>query len=901
MRATSPLVCWSVMRWVIFIWLLLGVLVPAELRAASAGENRAFTAAARAFNEGFYERAEKEFSEFIKKYPNAERAEEAWLSQAQGRFKLKQFAGVVELLNNPPARAGKQADQALYWRAESFFALTNHPAAVVEFVRLLNQFPNSSRQLEASFGEAAVRFKLGELPRVVELLRKPDGVFQKAAKAQPDKEAAVRGNLLLGEALIAQREFRDAEEVLTALAKRNAPAKLRWENFYLLAQAQLAAGKLPAAEQSATNLLTLAVAAGGRPLQAESHALRAEIFERLNQLDAAVQAYTNNLAAGFPEASRRQALFKIVRLNLAQNKTTNAIELLESFFKENPKDAALDYARFTLGELHLREYYAVMDGDAKPITPVALAKGTNLLAQALIHFDAVISGFTNSPLLGMTWLNRGWCFWNQGQMAGSQAAFREATARLPASEEQAKARFKWADTQFHLKDFSGAISNYQRMINDHANLPEVKRSLVEQAQYQIVRAGIELGEPGGLASAQAAARNILSDFPASEYADRSLLLVGQALSENSQTAEARALLADLIQRFPDSPLAPEAHLAVARTYAQAEDWQSAIGKLDEWVGEYPQHIARPQVEFDRAWLHYKAGNETNALNLFTNLVVQFATNALAPAAQMWVGDYFFRKGEFDKAEMNYQSLYQNTNWPPTELTYRARFNAARAAIGRGRYPDAIPYLQNLLNDAKCPTDLAAEAYYALGDSFILDAPDAKNPLENYAEAIKALGRIPQNYPNNPIVARAYGRIADCHLQLATQDAGRYKLAVEFYKIAMDSSLADAATRGLAEMGLAIVLEKQAQQKPAAEQKPLVDDALDHYLNVVYQKKLTDGEQPDLANIKDAGLAAGRLLEAQQRWTEANKLYQGLLKALPALKATWEKKIAQTKERLDTVP
>ena len=55
------------------------------------------------------------------------------------------------------------------------------------------------------------------------------------------------------------------------------------------------------------------------------------------------------------------------------------------------------------------------------------------------------------------------------------------------------------------------------------------------------------------------------------------------------------------------------------------------------------------------------------------------------------------------------------------------------------------------------------------------------------------------------------------------------------------------------------------------------------------------------SIKEAGLAAGRLLEAQQRWTEANKLYQGLLKALPALKPTWEKKIFQIKERLDTAP
>lgn len=880
---------------------LLGILAPAPLRAASAGENRAFNAAWRGFTAGSYEWAEKEFGDFIKKYPNADHLEEAWLSQAQCRFKLKQYQEVVELLNAPPTKTAKQADQLLYWRAEAFFALTNHPAAATEFARLLTQFPNTSRQLDASLGEAAARFKLGELSRVVELLRKPDGVFQKAAKMQPDKEAALRGNLLLGEALIDLREFREAEEVLAALAKRNAPTEMRWQILYLLARAQLAAGKVPAAEQTATNLVPLAVASGARPLLANSHALRGEILEQLNQFDAAIQAYTNNLAAGFPEASRRQALFQIVKLNLAQNKTTNAIDRLAGFARENPKDAALDYVQFTLGELHLREYFTVMNDETGPLTPAALELGTNLLARAVTHFDLVISGFTNSPLLGMTWLNRGWCFWNQGRMADSQASFQKATALLPASEEQAKARFKWADAQFQLKDFAGAISNYQRMIDDHASLPGVQQSLVDHAQYQIVRAGIELGETGGLARAQAAAQKILSDHPRSEYADRSLLLVGQALSEHRQTNEARAVLADLILRYPDSPLVAEAQLADGRTYAQAGDWRAAIGKFDDWVDSFPEHVARPQVEFDRAWLNYKAGNEKIALNLFTNLVGQFATNALAPLAQKWVADYYFRKGDIEAAEKNYQGLYQNTNWPPSELTYRAQLDATRAAIARQGYSDAIRYLQNLLKDPRCPPDLVPETLYALGDAQTLADADPKNPLDNFAEAINAFSRITQNYPTNPIVALAYGRIAECHFQLAIQDVSRYKLAIEFFKLAAESLLADASTRSLAEVRWGKTLENQAQLKPAAEQQPLLDEALKHYQKVVYQSNVAEGEQADPVSINQAAQAMGRLLEGQQRWLEAHNLYKALLEILPTLKTTWEKKIIQTRDRIDAGP
>ncbi len=890
------------MRWFILMVLVLGGAAPARLCAASASENRAFNAAARGFTSGQFEWAEREFGEFIRKYPNADRVEEAWLSQAQCRFKLKRFNDVVALLNSAPARAARQADQMVYWRAEAFFALTNYPAAATEFARLLNEFPTSSRQLDASLGEAAARHKLGELPRVLELLRQPEGVFQKAARTQPEKESVVRGNLLLGEVLINLREYRDAQEVLTALANRNAPTALRWQNLYLLARAQLASDKLPAAEQTASNLLPLATAAGDRPLLATSYALRGEIFEQMNQVDTAIQAYTNNLAASFPEAFRRQALFQIVKLDLARNQTTNAIARLEGFSRENPKDPALDYAQFTLGELRLKEYQGLAGEGALPSSPEALAIRTNRLALALAHFDRVISEFPQSVLIGKAWYNRGWCLWNQGLLAGSQAAFKEATIRLPASEEQVRARFKWADVQFQLKDFSGAISNYHRLILDRAKLPELPAALAEQAHYQIVRAGIEQGEAEGLAQARAAAQRILVDHPGSPYADRSLLLVGQALSDQQQTNEARAVLVDLRQRYPGSPLVPMAQLAIARTYAQAYDYPAAIERLDVWVEQFPEHGSRPQVEFDRAWLHYQAGSQTNALNLFTNIITQFTTHALAPAAQKWVADYYFRLGDFVAAEKNYQSLYQNTNWPPTELTYQAQFDAARSALGRQSYSDAVRYLKNLLNDPACPPALLADTLFALGDTFILDVDaDPKNPLDNYAEAIKAFGRITQNYPTNPIVARAYGRIADCHLQLAIQDVSRYKLAIEFYKQAMESPLADVSTRGMAEVGLARALEKQAQQKPPAEQKPLLDEALSHYQNVVYQNKLIGNERPDLVSIKEAGLAAGRLLEAQQRWTEATSFYKGLLEILPALKSTWEKKMAQTRDRAEASP
>ena len=62
------------------------------------------------------------------------------------------------------------------------------------FALLLQEFPASTRRLEASFGEAQARFKLRQWPRVTALLQKPDGDFQKISLTRTNNDdLVVRG------------------------------------------------------------------------------------------------------------------------------------------------------------------------------------------------------------------------------------------------------------------------------------------------------------------------------------------------------------------------------------------------------------------------------------------------------------------------------------------------------------------------------------------------------------------------------------------------------------------------------------------------------------------------------------------------------------------------------------
>lgn len=863
--------------------------------APAPAEQRAFEAAGRAFNDGFYDRAERELADFVGKHPQSDLLPDAVLLWAQARIQLKQFASAATLLNSYQVSAGRLLDQYRFWLGECQFQLGEIAAAAGTFARLTVDFPKSTRRFESAYREALARFTLKEYERTAQLLTNSEAVFVQESLKAPDSEFAVRGQLLLAEALIAQQKFKPAEQRLQALAGRTLPPGLAWQRQYWLTRAQFEDGRPQQALESVRQLGALATNAVSRALVAESMSLQGAIYQQLNQYELAIQSHEKNLAEGTPPDRQRLAHLKIIELAIAQNNVTQAVARLEGFLQHYPQDPAHDLTRLTLGEMRLKEYFATREA-----TPAGSAPATNLPGQASAQFERVIADFPQSPLVGKAWLNRGLILWEEGKFAESQAAFASAALRLPVSDDQAIARFKLADAQFRQKDYTGAISNYQFVVENYTALPRVKSTLFDQALYQTVRAAIETGD---LAAASGALTRILAWYPESFFSDRSLLLVGQALNRSGRPADARQAFVDFLRRFPTSPLAPEVHLAIARTYVQEQDWVAAIGKLDDWVNRFGGHPARAQAEFDRAWVNYQAGRQTVALGLFTNFVAQFPSNALAPLAQNAVADHYLRAGDFPNAERNYQLVYQNTNWPPSELTWQARMMAGRAALARQGYKDANQYFTDLINallaDTNSPPDLLAEAWLKLGDAITEGSQfDAVKPLDSrWGEAIKAFTRITQ-MPTNHFTALAWGRIGDCHFQLAKELPDRYTNAIAAYQLVMAAPLADVAARSQAEWKLAGVFEKIAAARPLAEQPGLLQTARDHYLNIVYGTNLREGERPDPFWVERAGLAAARLLESLQQWDNAVQLYQRLHDQLAALRPSLEKRIEKAREQAD---
>src|SRR3954469_4399064 len=130
--------------------------------STNTAENAAFLAAARAFQLGIYDNAEKGLDAFVQSYPESTRLPEAILLDARAKINRAKLGVAIDLLTTNLAKAGVLADQYRFWLGESYMRSSNYTSAAATFASLIHNHPESVRVLEASYDEALARFRLKE-------------------------------------------------------------------------------------------------------------------------------------------------------------------------------------------------------------------------------------------------------------------------------------------------------------------------------------------------------------------------------------------------------------------------------------------------------------------------------------------------------------------------------------------------------------------------------------------------------------------------------------------------------------------------------------------------------------------------------------------------------------------
>jgi TolA-binding protein len=856
--------------------------------APTSAERLKFSEAQELLRLTFAEKAEKTIIEFRQRYTNSTLLPEALLLQAKARFEQSNYVGAVEILTSHFNPRDPTADEYLYYLGLTQGKRGQHREAADAFARLTREYPASIHLLDASIQQALAYSMMPEWRRVIDLLSQSNAVFQSVARTNSPGDLVFRGFLLLSRGQMAVSNYADAEATLRKFDKSLLNPTNTWQRQYLICQIQLADGRTEEALQNTTNLLARAGDTGLPAVEAESAAFRASILETLGRFEEAVTNYNRNLVEGRPTSRQRQAILKISELSIRQNKINEAAMLLEQFLGQYPDSNSADLALLTLGELRLRQYEERAGTNDFLIAPTNLVAQTSL-AQAHSSFDTLVKKFPQSPLFSKGELDLGWCLWFENRMPECQQALQTAITTLPHSTELALAYFKLADAQFRQGNFKGAINNYEALVRRFAALPlqsSTISNLFEPALYQEIRASLAIED---LIAATNALARILSWYPDGFNTERAVLLTGQAISNAGDPPRARALFTGFMNVVSNAASIPEVQLAIARTYEKENDWTNAIQQYERWLNIFTNHAARPQAEYFRACAISQTGDKTNAFISFTNFIARYPTNDLAAPAQWWVADFYYAIGAFSSAENGYQTIF--TQWPKSELALQAQMMAGRAAFTRQSLGDADRYFTNLCNNPNCPVDLRFQALFAHGDTLGREGSQA-----NYVDAMDVFRIIARDYSTNKLAALALGQRACYALQWAksSTENDRYETVSNAFVEVINSPQADARTTNIAIVGLGVVLEKLAQQRPD-EARKYREQALEDYVNAFLNE-----EQPEIFWTKFAGTEAGRLAYEMREWQKAIKIYQRLQKILPASLPSIQNKIQECERNLSRI-
>lgn len=853
--------------------------------AATAAERRAFAGALRWFDGGLWAQADIALAEFAQKYPKSDLVEEAVLRRAQARLRMSDAAGAFALLSTNLGRASKLADQYLFYLGEAAWASTNFTSAAEAYSRLWSEYPGSPLAARAGLNHAlalAALARWAEIPPVLTNQTSPIASMMALAPADP---LAVEAALLLADAYLNLRAVEPAERVLARLESLQLDNCTRWRVRYLTSRLEFEAGRLTNVVAGFSNLTATAQACARQDYIAETITWRAKTWISLGDTNAALTELRALLQPGMPEQHRKWALVRSVELWLDSGALDEASTTLAAYGRDNAGQAPADAALLAAAEIHLYRAETTLTpraeqpGQAEP--EISARPPTNEVYLAVADCDVLISNHPTSPFLGKALLVKGWALAVAGNLSNSMVALQAAVPRLDSPRDRALATFKLADVRLAQGDVSGALSNYLEVVSYQEPGPGATNNLHTRALYQVV---VCASRSGLQSAAEDALRKILELDPHGATAQTALFYFGINAMHTGRYTNAVHAFAEFCTRFPDSELVPRAQFMMARLLHANGDLPGSLALYERLVTNSQAGPILPMIQYNRALALHSAGDQSNAAAIMHQLTT--LTNGLAASAQFWLGDYYFARGDYSRAEENYQLVFQR--WPRSELAARARMNAGRAAVARLGFNDATAYFLAVANDQTSPPEMVAEALFAYGDALArAPATDPTRPLANFEEAIRAFGKLQQLYPTNELAVRAAGRIGDCYLQLAAQNPNFYESAARAYASVLTNSLATVPVRSQAEVGLGLVLEKQAALKPGTNAPALAQQALTHYMRVVYGENLAPGEQPNPFWVKEAAQRAFRLMEELQMLEQQQRLVEYLRNRLPGVARSLE--------------
>lgn len=625
-----------------------------------------------------------------------------------------------------------------------------------------------------------------------------------AARIAPDDawgvaalRMALRADLELGKEVSAAERFAAVNEAKGADARVRAENALAWVERFPNTQSR--AALLRAARQADRGGPFLACALALPKAFAAAGAGRSDavaVLDRLLALEglsSAVEARLALAAAELADDAKAKIAYarRAVGTAREENVRREALAALGELLCEAPETA--DEGLSLLSD-------AVRLNPSSPEAPALQLRVAERSAElgktetALEAYDRWLESYDVPELRVRVRQGRARMLLQAGRPDEALAALSEAAELSPDAAQRTELTLEAAEAAVAAKRFSRAVTLYRGLLRD-APSPGIL--------LRLARCCEAAGETEEACRRYAEVR----DDPAASEEDVfvAVMRLGALLVQGNRRQEAVAEYARFLSRMTDPARRDALRLERGRAYHGLGE----LGKArDDFaaVRDSSDPAVAAEARFFLVLCLYGLGEDEQARELAQAYVTAWPDSQRIPDIVLWLAKSDFNRGDYAAAATGFGDFA--TRWPKDPRVPQALLLAARAAYQDQDYAAAV----------ECVGRLAKEFPQAknLADARFLQC-EALMELARHGEARDLLDMLIRTYPDAPWLGEAYGRKGDCLSVTATDDPGRYALALEAYREALTRLGDDPDTALMYHYKIGRILERQNRRDEAAEQ------------------------------------------------------------------------------------
>jgi TolA-binding protein len=779
-------------------------------------EKKALHAAEQSYKDGAFDLTNDRITALLKKYPKSELAAAAELLQAQALYQLGRSDAAVAALNLPIDQVpdNLRAD-TLFWQAESLLDLEKWPDAEQKYRALLALKDAAGHTNAANLGLAWALFKQGKeadaLPLIQELIK--------------DKSATPAGwqaQLLLAKIQLAKNQVKEAIAGLESLLASKPEPRLAFETDYWLGEAYVANGQADLGVTAYTKI-TGDPSAFPKPLVAQAFLGLGRAEHALHENDPAMLAYEQTYKLTQNENTRLDAFRAYLQSAREDGQLPEAVTKLQEFAKSSDTSAA--GALFAIGS--------------------ALAENHED-DKAIGILESLLVAYGTSPSVPATNYQLGQLYARTGK---PDQAIKALQSCIDANTDPVlvrSARFQLGYVLLkQTRDYNGAAAQF-------AQISDGTDSAAENADYNYLLAQAYLAKPDVFMKAET---DFEKRFPKSSHLKEIALAGGHLLANQGKTDDAKAVYQKAIALGGNDPSQLALLNALADLQYQTNDIDGARATCQIIVDQFPNDALAAAQRGVLLDYELKKLNEDQVEQALVQLADKYKNMPGAPEAYFRLGEFYFFRQDFVKAQDAFQQLI--ANYPNSSNVDHAYFYAGQAALAHQDYAAAHTLL------GKVPDNSPFKPDARLWEGRVYQRQLQFDKAVPLFDSVLATEKAGDNFVQANLLK------GECLFELSTADPTNYPKSVAAFDQILKGKEGSIAERNEAAVRKAKCLEKMGQ----------ADDAMALYLDALYGRVAGDDSTsptpPEFSWQFEAGMEAGRLREAQKDWRGAIEVYKRL--------------------------